>query len=102
MGRTIVKLADEKYVEWSSIVDAPVTYIMTREEMKTYLDEEYGRSSIANNEERLRRTDERGTSSFCRETMEEVISCNRAGPHEEHIELEEIIKQYTDKGEENG
>ncbi len=32
MGRCIAKLGEDKYVEWPSIVDAPVTHVLFREE----------------------------------------------------------------------
>lgn len=104
MGRCIVKLADEKYVEWSSIVDAPVTYIFDRKGMKEWLDAQYGLSSVEENEKRLARADKHGTSMLGPhyENVEQFITCNRAGENEEFLTLKEIIERYTLKEEKNG
>lgn len=47
MGRFLIRLdGDEgpRYLEWSTIVDAPVTFGMTREELATHYRDEYGRA----------------------------------------------------------
>lgn len=91
MGRCIVKLADNEYVEWSTVVDAPVSYVLTRDEIKRAV----GGPDI---EERLNRADERGTSMLAPAiTLESLAVCNRAGPKESCLSLEEIRKQYKYK-----
>lgn len=94
MPRCIVKLKEDTYVEWSTIVDAPVTYILTRKEMLKYLDERYGTVSFEENRERLDRTDKNGTSFHEMTHAEELICSNRAGENEEKITLEQILERY--------
>lgn len=43
MGRCIVKIREDCYVEWSTVVDAPVSYTMTRAEAAG----EYGEGRVA-------------------------------------------------------
>lgn len=95
MPRYIAKLADNEYVEWSTVVDAPVTYIMTRDEMIRHLDSnrEVDRSYEAM--ERVKRADARGTSCISPIiSVEELISCNRAGDKETELTLEQIREKY--------
>lgn len=93
MGRGILKLDENKYVEWSSVVDAPTTYIMDREEAVRFTQDE----------KRIIRADETGTSfkDVGGISAEEYVAFNRAGENESCISLEEIIDKYTLK-EENG
>lgn len=99
MGRYIIKLIDpetqkEFYLEWSTIVDAPVTYGMTLEEFKQYYLEEYGRSSMDALEFRLARVNNYGTSSVKGKSLKEMIIGNRAGPNEETLTMEGILDTY--------
>lgn len=92
MARCSVKLGPNQYVEWSTIVDAPITYIQTRDEHAQYLREEYGKSYEDHIEARLARTDRNGTSWRGRDvSLEDQLECNRALPGEKHATLEEII-----------
>lgn len=100
MPKFIVKLAEDKFVEWSTIVDAPVTYILSKEGMIEYLDAEYGRASKENNVVRVDRADKTGTSSMMGDDLESIVSGNRAGPKETEISLAEIIEQYDPKNAE--
>jgi hypothetical protein len=87
MARTIAEFGG-KYLEWSSVVDAPVTYLMSREEFLTYLTEEYGRAGVLDFETRMARVDAQGTSSKLGTTKESLLSFNRAGPDESCITTE--------------
>lgn len=88
MGRCIVKLADNEYVEWSTIVDAPVTYIMSRDKIRA----ELGGDDI---EDRLSRADERGSSMLAPTmSLEQALGNNRAGPGESRASLTEIRQKY--------
>jgi hypothetical protein len=93
MPRYIIKLAD-KYLEWSTIVDAPVTNGMSLEEFKEYYKSEYGVQGLNGLEERLKRVEEKGTSSIYEGSVDEVISGNRAGDNEKKLTKEEIIEKY--------
>ena len=98
MGRFIVKLDKNKYVEWSSIVDAPVTFILNKKEMLSYLDEMYGKSCYFKNRKDINLADEKGTSSFMY-GLEILKSYNRAGEKEEVISFDEIMERYKRKKE---
>lgn len=82
MPKFIVKIAG-KYLEWSTIVDAPSTYGMTLEQFKAYYRDEYGRLSMRELEERLARVEVTGTSSMLGEPSAEatVVPCNRMGDY---------------------
>lgn len=65
MPKFLMKLGDDQYVEWSTVVDDATTFPMSREEIAGWLTEEYGRSSV--NQEwiatHLARCDETGHSA---------------------------------------
>lgn len=97
MSRFIVKLNDghrDFYLEWSSVVDAPVTYGLSLDEFKSYYREEYGNSSMAEFERRLDRVNLRGTSCFTADSAEQLVKYNRAGKGETCLTLEQIIDAY--------
>lgn len=86
--RYVAKLADDAYVEWSTVVDAPVSWVHARAEAV----EEWS-------EERVARADANGTSSLddypAGSTPEEIVRGNRAGPNESEIPVEGIIEAYN-------
>lgn len=97
MSRPIVKLAENEYLEWSSIVDAPTTYIVDREKMKAYLKKEY-HSSEEEVESRLKRADLYGTSYLhVNESAKELLAWNRAGDKETCLTFEEIREKFKEK-----
>ena len=80
MSRILVKIKD-RYFEWSTVVDAPVTYGLTLPQLRHYVKEEYGRQGLEELPERLERCDKQGHSSFgIRESLTSFLACNRAGP----------------------
>jgi hypothetical protein len=87
MGIYVAKLADDAYVHWSTVVDAPVSWVHTRSEAIR----EWG-------PDRVIRTDENGTSILdgypAGNTPEEIVRGNRAGPGETEIGVAEIIAAY--------
>jgi hypothetical protein len=93
MGRYIIKL-DEYYLEWSTIVDAPVTFGMKREDFEAYYREMYGINGMRDLSKRLERADKKGTSSHYHESADDVISGNRAGPNESKLTRDEIYQAY--------
>ena len=98
MGRYIIKISDEKtnkdyYMEWSTIVDAPVTYGLELQEFKDYYRDEYGANEISALDERLKRVDTKGISAHD-ETLEDLLGCNRAGKKETCLTKQEILEQY--------
>lgn len=97
MASLILKLPNDKYLEWSTGSDAPETLAMSREEFERYYGEEYGREGLERLPARLERADKTGCSSLDGMTLEDCISGNRAGPGESEITLNEIIKMYDGK-----
>lgn len=78
MPRYIVKL-NGYYFEYSTIIDAPVTFGMKLEDFKEYYQEKYGLDGMRILDERLDRVEKYGTSSCDKETADEMLSGNRAG-----------------------
>lgn len=99
MSRTICKLTDTEanidyYFEWSSIVDAPVTYGQPLEYFKKYYQKEYGNSGMKEIDERLKRVEEFGTSSYFNKSFDDLIIVNRAGEHETQLTKQQILEKY--------
>jgi hypothetical protein len=97
----IVRLNDGErayYMEWSTIVDAPVTYGMTREDFETYYRDEYGRSGAKDMPERMARVDAKGTSAHHDSSAWDTIWLNRAGKEETRLTLEQIVQHYCRDG----
>lgn len=101
MGRMIAEFGG-RYVEWSSVVDAPTTYLMTEEELKTFLLQEYGyKDGLQDLNDRLERVRKTGTSSRMRETKESLLRGNHAGEKGANIATEaEMVAKYTQPSEE--
>ncbi len=86
MGRWLVKVGEDRFLEWSSIVDAPVTPIMTKDELLDWLRDRYGSYGVEQAEERMARA-----------MPLSEIGWNRAGPREESLTPEQIIERYSDQ-----
>jgi hypothetical protein len=110
----IVKLAEDKYVEWSSVVDAPSSSVMNHQELEQYLKATHEREEglfyeqdpklkalkmelVATKiSQRLARLAQKGTSAVDEDvTVDTVIAGNRAGPNETELSIKEIIELYT-------
>jgi hypothetical protein len=106
MGRFICKFDDGPtayYLEWSTVVDAPVTFGMSLDEFKAYYRDEYGRQGMDFGfEERMKRVEEKGTSSQLDSCVDDVISGNRAGKDETCLSKEQIIEWYCRRKDEHG
>lgn len=110
MPKYILKLTDgpkDYYLEWSTVVDAPVTFGLSLDEFKEFYRGEYGASGMNGFMMRMSRVESHGTSSY-HETAEEVIRGNRAGLDETCFSKEQIIDWYcrrredpTEKGTEH-
>jgi hypothetical protein len=97
--RYIVKLTDKKtnidyYLLWSTVVDAPVTDGVSREQFEEVYREEYGRQGMTEFVARMARVDKKGTSSMIDESAESLISFNRAGPDESLLSYDEVVRFY--------
>ena len=101
MPTTIIKLpcdGQDYYLEWSSVVDAPVTYGMTLDEFKSYYRAEYGNQGMERLEERMKRVEETGTSDrLSRKPVKEWVKFNRAGDKETQITYDKIVDKYVRK-----
>ena len=98
MPRLIVKLHDKQtnqdfYMEWSTIVDAPVTYGMPLDAFINYYRDEYGKSGINDLPTRLERVKKNGISSYIG-TLSSLLSINQAGENGKHLSIEEILDNY--------
>lgn len=94
MPRCIIKIKD-KFLVWSTIVDAPVTYALTREELEVYINAEYGRQGLIELPPRLERVEKYGTSFEEPTLLKDLINYNRAGDKETCLSEEEIYSKYT-------
>jgi hypothetical protein len=104
MPRFIIKLEDgdrEWLLEWSTVVDAPVTYGMSRADFRTWYGIEYGEREVrpslggmSNLDFRLARVDATGSSSIDGATVDDIISGNRAGDGESELTKEEITELF--------
>ena len=98
MGRSIIKLSKDDrdfYMEYSSVVDAPVTYGMNLDQFTKYYASRYGTAAMEFEfPDRMGRVEEKGTSSFMYASVREEISFNRAGPNESCITMDQFIELY--------
>lgn len=92
MARGIIKIKD-KYFEWSTVVDAPITYGMNLEQLNEYIKSEYGEEGLRNLPRRLESVEEVG-SSFMGDTLYGTICANRAGDDETTLTEDEIYEKY--------
>ena len=93
MGKFIVKIKDY-YLEWSTIVDGPVTFGMKIEDFKRYYRDMYGEEVMRELPLRLERVEQKGTSAIDHEDINDTIRFNRAGPREGILRINEIYKAY--------
>lgn len=100
MGRALIVIKG-KYFEWSTTVDAPVSYAMTLEELTAHTKEEYGNHGIGELGRRIERCNKYGTSFMDGDNSEEVLSCNRAGIGECELTAEQIYNVYQNENSYN-
>lgn len=98
MPRYIMKLTDPQdecayYLEWSTIVDAPVTYGMALDDFRRYYRERYGTEGAARLPARLERVEATGCSAF-NDSVDGLLATNRAGPDESKLNLEGVLDRY--------
>jgi hypothetical protein len=98
MGRCIVKLphSTRPYLEWSSIVDAPVTRGMSLEELREHIKREYGNEGVYGFPDRMRRVEARGSSLTDGSTARDVVSFNRAGRGETCLTMAQLVEVYCE------
>ena len=97
MGRAIVKLNDgtrDWYLEWSTVVDAPVTWGMTLDEMKAYRLEKTGTDGMRDWDAVVARLAEKGASWHDSTDLYATLCFNRAGKGETCLTDTEIVAMY--------
>lgn len=100
MPKPIIKLehnGESRYAEWSTILDAPSTWLMTRDQFEAYYLHWYGTDGAADLPGRMLRVERTGTSSMIGDTLEDLLSVNRAGPDEAMATVEEIWERYSEE-----
>jgi len=91
---------DQRWLlEWSTIVEAPVTWGMTEEEFRSYYQTKYGTDEMEKLGERLARVEAKGTSARHYDDLDDLIFSNRAGHREAHLDKEGIIEFYCRRKE---
>ena len=94
MGNCIMKLND-RYLIWSTVVDAPTTELMTLEDFEAYYRDQHGRHGMEGLPHRMERVEAKGNSFFDNMTNDDVICGNRAGEDETELTKEQIIEQFV-------
>jgi len=94
MGRGIVKLGPNQYVDWSTVIDAPVSYVLTADEMIERRIRQAKKEAEESTREALERADRTGTS-YLGITGVKVIDDNRAGEDESKLTREQLIEKFT-------
>ena len=83
-----------KYCEWSTVVDAPVTKLMSEKALFRHMLDHYGSRGTSNFTEQMERVRKHGCSGIGW-SKEDLLGCNRAGPDETELTEAEIIKHYA-------
>lgn len=92
MPRYAIRIGD-RYMEWSTVVDAPISDGMEWDELVAYYRRHYGEAGVERllaRQERLR--DYGHTLGDTSITVEDLIADNRAGPDETSISADEIYR----------
>ena len=78
MPTWIIKSRD-RYFLWSTVVDAPVSGPLTREELEAHVRDESGREGVERLPERLARADAKGSSDLMGHDLAGVLATYRGG-----------------------
>jgi hypothetical protein len=96
MSRTIIKIEDY-YLDWSSVTDSPITFGVNIDEFMKYYERKYGEKYIKDELPlRMEIVEKYGHSAYnyFHESLEDFVKCNRAGPDETELTLDEIYKAF--------
>lgn len=86
---------DGVYNLYTTVADGPwFVHGITLEQLQEITKEEFGASGLRDLPDRLERAHKTGCSAISGETLEECIRCNRAGPKESRIPVDEFIAKY--------
>lgn len=88
---------DFRYLHWSTIVDAPTSYGMTREELEAFTLEWDGKNGLERLAERLERADRYGISAQPpgSTTWQDETACNYAGPDDSALSHRGLWQRYV-------
>ena len=99
MGNYLIRLTDDRvtpptehYMEWSSIVDAPIRSSTSLDEMQLHQWRKHGDEGIEPS--RFVRLASKGTSSHLHE-LKDIIGYNRAGLEETSLSVHQLIDVYV-------
>jgi len=99
MGEAVFKVDDngeERFLVWSSIVDAPTVFACTAQEIIDYFVEEAARRAREDAKAMVERARQTGSSSrMGYSTIADVVCVNRAGPGESALTEDEIMEFYV-------
>lgn len=97
MGSCILKFETKRgprYLVYSSICDAPVTYGMTLAEFKKFYKKEHGEQGMKDLPARLERVEKTGSSGYEDESLKDAVLVNRAGLGETRMTVDQIRDWY--------
>lgn len=94
MSQYLIKIRD-RYFEWSTVSDAPITHGMTEAELHQHIRQRDGEAGIRELPARLKRVEAQGTSSLLAHTLADLLENNRAGEDETHLSADEIYAAYA-------
>lgn len=96
MGRAIVMFERDgvrRYCEWSTGVDAPISWLLPLSLFEEHIREKYGDEGLRRLPERIARVHECGTSALWTDRAS-LVEGNRAGPNESELTEAEIMERY--------
>ncbi len=97
MPRYFVKVRDgkrDRYIHWSTVVDAPIGVFDSLDAVKACVKEEWGSNGLVQMKDAFARLEKVGVSVVYHEDPRDAMSFNRAGPNESELTYEEIIARY--------
>lgn len=83
----------QRFLEYSTISDAPVSKAMMFDEFRAHYLDKYGTNSKLEFNERIERAVESGSSAWG-ENFESTILTNRAGDNEGNLTLDQFVKKF--------
>lgn len=103
MGWAVFKVDDngeERFLVWSSVVDAPISFALTAKEFGEFVVHDAVRDARETAARMLQRARETGTSSRMVSSLADVLCVNRAGPRESKLTKDEVLEFYVRRKEE--
>jgi hypothetical protein len=98
LPRFICKIPHEGkdyYLIYSTVIDSFVTYGASLEEFTEFMTQQEGlRYMQSEHPRRMERVEVTGTSEIGPDGIEDMILCNRCGPKEENLTLDQIIETF--------